>query len=66
MKKTLDFWEQGNIYPKEVVDYVKGSFLKQSKQDKGYYQTQFNYKKHTLYQKTLFCLKHIFEFFFWV
>ncbi|KAG1345895.1 hypothetical protein G6F63_005261 [Rhizopus arrhizus] len=29
VKKTLDFWEQGNIYPKEVVDYVKGSFLKQ-------------------------------------
>ncbi|CEI89417.1 hypothetical protein RMCBS344292_03777 [Rhizopus microsporus] len=34
VKKTLDFWEQGSIYPKEVVQYVKDSFLKQSKQDK--------------------------------
>lgn len=45
MKKTLDFWEQGSIYPKEVVQYVKDSFLKQSKQDKGYYQTQFYIKR---------------------
>ncbi|ORE01325.1 hypothetical protein BCV72DRAFT_310151 [Rhizopus microsporus var. microsporus] len=29
VKKTLDFWEQGSIYPKEVVQYVKDSFLKQ-------------------------------------
>ncbi|KAI9245977.1 hypothetical protein BY458DRAFT_484786 [Sporodiniella umbellata] len=35
VKKTLDFWEQGNIYPKEVVQYVKGSFLNQSKEEKA-------------------------------
>ncbi|KAF7724181.1 hypothetical protein EC973_001253 [Apophysomyces ossiformis] len=27
VKKTLDFWEQGGIYPKDVVQYVKHSFM---------------------------------------
>lgn len=66
MKKTLDFWEQGNIYPKEVVQYVKGSFLNQSKQDKGYYQYNSFIKKKSTYtilfytkKKKLFFLKQL-------
>ncbi|KAI8978065.1 hypothetical protein BDB01DRAFT_800654 [Pilobolus umbonatus] len=30
VKKTLDIWEQGSIYSKELVQYVKHSFLKGS------------------------------------
>ncbi|KAI7891745.1 uncharacterized protein EV154DRAFT_563011 [Mucor mucedo] len=30
VKKTLDFWEQGNVYSKEMVQYVKRSFLNSS------------------------------------
>ncbi|KAI9261486.1 hypothetical protein BDA99DRAFT_511486 [Phascolomyces articulosus] len=28
VKKTLDIWEQGNIYSKELVEYLKQSFMK--------------------------------------
>ncbi|GAA5807489.1 hypothetical protein MFLAVUS_000851 [Mucor flavus] len=41
VKKTLDFWEQGSVYSKDVVQYVKRSFLNsRSMHDSGIKQQE--------------------------
>ncbi|KAI8890281.1 hypothetical protein K501DRAFT_75412 [Backusella circina FSU 941] len=58
VKKTLDFWEQGTIYNKDMVQYVKKSFMKSRESAAAANETKGLVYYHYYYYHSMLTIIH--------